>query len=59
MGILAEVKGFRCLMYAYLHADNGAAVMTNSDNGIKSAKEIIYAVAQEYGRKDFVTERLF
>jgi len=52
-------EGYRCLMYAYLDAGEGAVVMTNSDNGMQLAEEIIHAVAREYAWEDFVPEWQF
>ncbi len=52
-------EGYRCLIYAYLDAGEGAVVMTNSDNGMQLAEEIIYAIAKEYAWPEFVPEWQF
>ena len=44
--------GFKCKMIAYKNGD-GAVVMTNCDTGIVLIREIIRAVAVEYGWPDF------
>jgi CubicO group peptidase (beta-lactamase class C family) len=41
-------EGYRCLMFAYVEAGDGAVVMTNSDNGMELASEIISSIAREY-----------
>jgi CubicO group peptidase (beta-lactamase class C family) len=48
--------GFRCLMYGYLDAGEGAVVMTNSDNGMELAQEIVNAIAEVYDWPGFVPE---
>ena len=45
--------GFQCVMIAYNRTGQGAVVMTNSDNGGQLAREILFAVAKEYGWADF------
>jgi len=45
--------GFRCMMIGYNRTGQGAVVMTNSDNGGQLAREILFAVAKEYGWTDF------
>jgi CubicO group peptidase (beta-lactamase class C family) len=42
-------EGFRCSFIAYDDTGQGAAVMTNSDNGGSLAQEILFAIAHEYG----------
>jgi len=44
--------GFQCVMIAYNRTGQGAVVMTNSDNGGQLAREILFAVAKEYGWAD-------
>lgn len=41
-------EGFQCLIVAYAHSGQGAAVMTNSDNGGELINEVMFAIAQEY-----------
>lgn len=41
-------KGFRCTLIATVHGGQGAAVMTNSDNGAELAAEIVGSVARVY-----------
>ena len=45
--------GFRCAFVAYPHTGRGAVVMTNSDNGIGLANEILRALAREYVWPDY------
>ena len=45
-------EGFQCLMIASKRTGQGAVVMTNSDNGGQLAREILFAIAQEYGWAD-------
>ena len=40
--------GFRCQMIAYVESGRGAVVMTNSDNGVRLAAEILRSIAREY-----------
>ena len=40
--------GFGCLFVAYARTGNGAAVMTNSDNGGALINEIMFSIAREY-----------
>ncbi len=48
--------GYRCLMYFYVEAGQGAVVMTNSDNGSLLAAEIINSIAVEYNWPEFQPE---
>jgi CubicO group peptidase (beta-lactamase class C family) len=51
-------KGFQCMLVAYAHTGQGAAIMTNSDRGGALITEIMFAIAHEYGWPDFhPTER--
>jgi hypothetical protein len=45
-------EGFQCNLIAYDNGD-GAAIMTNSDNGGQVASEILRTIAHEYGWPDF------
>ena len=45
--------GFQCLFLAYAQTGQGAAVMTNSDRGGALIPEIMFAIAHEYGWKDY------
>ncbi|UCH63730.1 MAG: beta-lactamase family protein [Fidelibacterota bacterium] len=49
-------EGYRCLLYAYVRIGEGAVVMTNSDNGMELAQEIINAIATEYQWPNFEPE---
>ncbi len=49
-------KGYRCLLYCYIEKGQGAVVMSNSENGLELANEIINAVALEYKWPDFKPE---
>lgn len=40
--------GYQCLMYASATTAQGAVIMTNSDNGIGLAQEIMRSIANEY-----------
>ena len=42
-------EGFQCLLTAQLGGDQGVAVMTNSDAGIRVAQDVVRTVAREYG----------
>jgi CubicO group peptidase (beta-lactamase class C family) len=46
-------EGFRCTFIAFAHTGQGVAVMTNSDNGGDLASEIMFAIAHEYGWRDY------
>ena len=46
--------GFQCLLLANLRTGQGAAVMTNSDQGVRLAEEIVRGIAQEYRWPGFV-----
>ena len=46
-------KGFRCYMVGYIETGQGAVVMTNSDNGIYMAMEILRSIAHVYDWPDF------
>lgn len=41
-------EGFRCLLFVNPETGQGAAVMTNSDNGSELATELLHALAIEY-----------
>jgi len=45
-------QGFRCNLIAYNSGD-GAAIMTNGENGAQLADEILRTIAYEYGWPDF------
>lgn len=42
-------EGFRCFLSASIKDGFGVVIMTNSDNGSDLAREIRYAIAEEYG----------
>lgn len=46
-------NGFRCYLIAYPEKGQGAAIMTNGDNGSFLFSEILRSIAAEYGWKDF------
>jgi CubicO group peptidase (beta-lactamase class C family) len=46
-------EGFQCMLLAYAHTGQGAAIMTNSDSGGALIPEIMFAIAHEYGWHDF------
>jgi len=46
-------EGFRNNFFAYEKEGEGAIVMTNGDNGVVLADEILHAIAVEYDRADF------
>ncbi|UCD76031.1 MAG: beta-lactamase family protein [Phycisphaerales bacterium] len=48
--------GYCSVMYAYVELGFGAVIMTNSDNGMELAREIIVAIAEEYDWPDFAPE---
>ncbi len=41
--------GFRCQLQAFVEGGQGAAIMTNGDGGSALAREILRAIATEYG----------
>jgi hypothetical protein len=45
--------GFKCLMIGDLEAAQGVVVMTNGDQGLALADEVVRGVASEYGWRDF------
>lgn len=45
-------EGFRCTMTALLDGDQGVVVMTNGDQGDALAREILRAIARDYGWDD-------
>jgi len=49
-------EGFRCIFVAYEKAGEGAAVMTNGDNGGPLGDEIMRSIASEYGWPDYKPE---
>jgi len=42
-------KGFVCMLFAYIHKGQGAAVMTNSDRGNELVMEILRSLSSVYG----------
>jgi len=46
-------KGFKCFLIAYPEKGQGAAIMTNGDNGSSLNPEILRSLAAEYGWKHF------
>lgn len=42
-------KGFRCMLVAHAHRGDGVVIMTNSDNGIDVAQELLNSVSAAYG----------
>jgi CubicO group peptidase (beta-lactamase class C family) len=46
-------QGFRCQLIYFPEIRKGAAVMTNGENGGALAKEVLYALAAEYGWVDY------
>lgn len=42
-----------CMLVAYAHSGQGAAIMTNSDRGMPLITEILFAVAHEYEWPDY------
>lgn len=46
-------EGFRCFLVAYPEKGQGAAIMTNSDNGSSLYVEILRSIANEYNWNDF------
>ncbi len=46
-------EGFKCSLFAYRDSGRGAVVMTNGDLGALLAREILSAIAAEYGWPDF------
>jgi CubicO group peptidase (beta-lactamase class C family) len=49
-------EGFRCHVVGYAHTGQGAAVMTNSDNGGQILQEILLGIAREYEWQDYKPE---
>jgi CubicO group peptidase (beta-lactamase class C family) len=49
-------EGYRCVLRAFIESGNGAAVMTNSDNGGVLYQEIIRTLAELYDWPDFKAE---
>jgi CubicO group peptidase (beta-lactamase class C family) len=49
--------GFRCVMVAYPATGQGAVVMTNSLNGAGLYREVLRAVAHEYGWPEYLPTR--
>jgi CubicO group peptidase (beta-lactamase class C family) len=41
--------GYQCELQAYLQGGQGAVVMTNGDQGWRLARELLWAIAKEYG----------
>jgi hypothetical protein len=46
-------EGFQAFLISTLDSGKGAVVMTNSDNGIRLAEEILLSIAAEYGWPDY------
>jgi CubicO group peptidase (beta-lactamase class C family) len=46
-------EGFQASLVAYLEGGSGVAIMTNSDNGGQLARELVLAIAREYGWSGF------
>jgi CubicO group peptidase (beta-lactamase class C family) len=49
--------GFRCVMVAYPATGQGAVVMTNSLNGAGLYREVLRAIAHEYGWPEYLPTR--
>jgi len=49
-------EGFRCHLIAYRDSGQGAAVMTNGDNGDFLVQKILVKIAAAYGWSDYPTE---
>jgi hypothetical protein len=49
--------GYRCYSTTYTELGKGAVVMTNSDDGIWIAQELLLSVAREYGWPDYYPVR--
>jgi CubicO group peptidase (beta-lactamase class C family) len=49
-------EGFRCIFVAYEKTGEGAAIMTNGDNGGPLGDEIMRSIASEYGWPDYKPE---
>jgi len=45
--------GFKCILVAYPERGQGAAIMTNGDQGSNLYQEILRSLSDEYGWKDF------
>jgi len=45
--------GYRSELQAYLHRGQGAVIMTNGDQGWRLARELLWAIADEYGWPDY------
>ncbi len=60
-GLRGATAGFTCELVVYPYKGQGAAVMTNSDNGFVLTEEVLRAVSAAYGWTDFKPEekRLF
>ncbi len=46
-------EGYRCDFQMYLNSGDGAAIMTNSDNGSSLSAEVFRSIAAAYGWPDF------
>ncbi|HEV7503573.1 MAG TPA: serine hydrolase [Thermoanaerobaculia bacterium] len=53
-GHTGSVLGYRSAFVVYPATGQGAVVMTNSDNGVPLAEEILRSVSAEYGWPDYV-----
>ncbi len=49
-------EGFRCFLFAYAETGQGAVIMTNSDNGIQVARELLGSIARAYDWPDYQSE---
>lgn len=49
--------GYRCISTAYAEFGKGAVVMTNSDDGIDVAHELLFSIAREYDWPDYYPNR--
>lgn len=50
--------GYKCVSTAYLEHGLGAVVMTNADDGISVAQELLYTIAQAYDWPDYAPKRI-
>lgn len=46
-------EGFKCTLFAYVSAGQGAVIMTNGDQGAAVATEILRSISREYGWPDY------
>lgn len=50
--------GYKCMSTAYLEHGLGAVVMTNADDGMGVAQELLYTIAQAYNWPDYAPKRI-